>query len=216
MRPAEATVKSPRRYDASARRERALARRTAALDAAQRLFLTTGYLTTTVEAIAGAAGVSAATVYKSYGGKPGLLRDLCERALGGEGPVPAERRSDALRVDSTARELIEGWGRLLVEVSPRVSPLLVALAEAAYSDADAARLRDEVEGRRLARMADNAAALMRTGGVRPDVTADEARDVLWLSSAPELYDLLVTRRGWSVDRYGGHVTRMLLAALVEP
>ena len=59
------------------------------------LFLERGFVATTVEAVATAAGVSPATVYKTYGGKAGLARSLCERALGGVGPVPAEERSNA-------------------------------------------------------------------------------------------------------------------------
>jgi AcrR family transcriptional regulator len=52
---------------------------------------------TTVKAIAQAAGVSAATIYKTYGGKAGLVRALCQHALEREGPIPAEERSNALR-----------------------------------------------------------------------------------------------------------------------
>ena len=214
MHPSDSPVKSRRPYDATARQEQARARRAAALDAAERLFLSGGYLATSPEEIAAAADVSVATVYKTYGGKSGLLRALCERALQGAGPVPAEDRSDSLRATSSARTLIEGWGRLQLEVAPRVAPLLVVLAEAAYRDPGAASLRAEIEDRRLARMGENAAALLRLDGVRGDLTQDEARDVLWLATAPELYDLLVVRRGWSVSRYGQHVTRMLVASLL--
>ena len=214
MHPPDTTVKSRRTYDATARQEQARARRTAALDAAERLFLSGGYLGTSPEDIASAAGVSVATVYKTYGGKPGLLRELCARALRGAGPVPAEQRSDALRDASTARELIDGWGRLQVEVAPRVAPLLMVLTEAAHRDPEAAKLRADIEDRRLSRMAENAEALLRLTGVRSDLTQDEMRDLLWLATAPELYDLLVVRRGWSVARYGEHVTRMLLASLL--
>lgn len=82
----------------------------------------TGYTATTVGAIAEAASVSPATIYKTYGGKSGLVRTLCLRALAGDGPVPAEDRSDALRAAGDARVLIDGWGRLVTEVSPRISP----------------------------------------------------------------------------------------------
>ena len=66
--------KGQRAYDASGRQARALRHREAALDRAHELFLERGYVATTVEAIASAAGVSAATVYKTYGGKAGLVR----------------------------------------------------------------------------------------------------------------------------------------------
>jgi AcrR family transcriptional regulator len=70
------SVKHPRRYDASGRRARAQQRREAVLRAARTLFLDVGYAATTVPAVAGAAGVSAETVYKMFGGKAGLVRAL--------------------------------------------------------------------------------------------------------------------------------------------
>ena len=89
--------KALRTYDASTRQERARRRHDTTLEQARALFLERGYVATTVDAIARAAGVSEATVYKSYGGKAGLVQELCARALAGSGPEPAEARSDALR-----------------------------------------------------------------------------------------------------------------------
>src|SRR4051794_10731865 len=125
-----------RAYDATARRARARQQHDVALDVAHRLFLERGYVATTVESIAREAAVSAATIYKSYGGKAGLVRTLCARALAGAGPQPAEERSNALRLRDDPREIIAGWGRLTAEVSPRVSPLLLLLRTAAQSDAE--------------------------------------------------------------------------------
>jgi AcrR family transcriptional regulator len=58
VRLAAATVKTPRRYDASRRREAAERRRTAVLDSAWRRFSADGYAGATVAAIAADAGVS--------------------------------------------------------------------------------------------------------------------------------------------------------------
>lgn len=214
MRPPRSRVKAPREYDASGRRRRAEERRSATLDAAQELFLRHGYAATTVATIAEAAHISPATVYKSYGGKTGVLRSLCLRALAGVGTVPAERRSEALRGTSDPRQLIEGWGRLVAEVSPRISPLLMVLHDVAASDDEARNLRDELEAARLERMADNARSLASAGPLRTGLTEDEVRDILWVASSPELYDLLVRRRRWSVASYSGHVTAMMAATLL--
>ena len=43
-------------------------------------FLALGYAATTVESIARAAGVSEATVYKTYGGKAAIVREHLRRA----------------------------------------------------------------------------------------------------------------------------------------
>ena len=93
------SVNKKRPYDASRRQEQARRNRDAIIEAAERRFLGHGYAATTVAAIAADAGVSDHTIYKSFGGKPGLIRALRARALEGHGPVPAERRSDHLHAD---------------------------------------------------------------------------------------------------------------------
>src|SRR3954464_7749522 len=116
-----------RTYDATARQARARAQHDRALAIARQRFIEHGYAATSVESIANEAGVSPATIYKSYGGKAGLVRELSRRGLEGAGPVPAEQRSDALRSSADGRAVLEGWGRLTAEVSPRISPLLLLL-----------------------------------------------------------------------------------------
>jgi AcrR family transcriptional regulator len=207
-------VKGERTYDASGRQERARRQRAAVLEIAQARFLDQGYAATTVESIAEAAGISTATVYKSYGGKAGLARALCQDALAGAGPVPAEVRSNAQRSASDARAIIEAWGRLTAEVSPLVSPLLLVLRDAALGDPEAAALRDELDQARLARMADNARHLLGTGQVRPGVTTREVRDVLWSCTSPELFDLLVVHRGWTSHRFGRFVADTMIGSLL--
>jgi AcrR family transcriptional regulator len=207
--------KGTRSYDATARRERARQQHDTTLDRARDLFLERGYVATTVESIASAAGISAATVYKTYGGKAGLVRELCARALLGAGPVPAEERSDGLRVGDDPRAVIEAWGALTTEVSPRISPLLLLLRTAAETDPDAADLLTELDEARLARMTENAGYLVQGEHLKVGVTAEEARDVLWLASSPELYELLVRKRGWTEERFGAFAAEMMASTLLE-
>ncbi|MEO8696394.1 MAG: helix-turn-helix domain-containing protein [Acidimicrobiales bacterium] len=188
----------------------------ATLDTARAFFLENGFAATTVESIAQAAGVSAATIYKTYGGKAGLVRALCQSALEGAGAVPAEQRSNALRSGDDPRQVIENWGRLVAEVSSRISPLLLLLRSAADADPEAAGLYEEFDEARVARMTDNARYLARAGHLRVGVTMRDARDILWLSASPELYDLLVTRRQWSIAKYSRFVTDTLTKALLSP
>jgi AcrR family transcriptional regulator len=204
----------PRRYDSSGRRERARQTHDKTLDVAQSLFLEQGYAATTVQSVADRAGVSAATIYKTYAGKSGLVRAVCRRALAGAGPIPAEERSNALRSSAPPHVVIEDWGRLVAEVSPRIAPLLLVLRDAAGSDDEAAFLVDELEQARLSRMADNARFLAKAGGLRPGVSVNDARDVLWACSSPELYDLLVNRRRWSVAKYSRFVTNTMSGTLL--
>jgi AcrR family transcriptional regulator len=214
MDPKPSPVKPARMYDGTARRERASQLRASTLDVAYEMFQASGFAATTVESIAQAAAVSAATIYKTYGGKAGLIRALCDRALAGSGPVPAEERSDALRSMKDPRTVIEGWGRLASEVSPRISPLLLWLREAGRLDADAAALFRELDGNRLRRMADNAGFLADAGHLRHGVTKRDARDIMWFLTAPDTYDLLVNQRRWSVRKYSSWMAETIAATLL--
>jgi AcrR family transcriptional regulator len=209
------TVKTTRRYDSSGRQHTADLRRVSVLDAAGRRFLRDGYATTTVASIAGDAEVSVETVYKSFGGKPGLVRALWDKGLAGEAPVHAEVRSDEVSSTETDPTLIIAtWARLSAEVAPRVAPVLLLVRTAAATDPDMQVLKDELDTQRLGRMAHNAEALARGGHLREGVTLQMARDVLFTFSAPEIYELLVLRRGWSVDDFAEFIRRGIVAALL--
>jgi AcrR family transcriptional regulator len=210
-------VKPKRRYDSSRRRQQALRTREAVLDAAQRLFLAAGYAATTIASIAQTADVSVETIYKGFGGKPRLVRAIWDRGLAGEGPVPAWRRSDDTRLRETdPRKVLEAWGTLTTEVAPRVAPILLLIRTAAATDPDMAALLEEVDHARLARMEHNARDLYERRHLRKGVTLEQARDVLWVYSSPELYELLVLHRGWPVERYGRFVTEGMATALLPP
>ena len=208
-------VNGRRAYDSSRRRARSRRTHEALLDAALVRFVDQGYTATTIESIAADAAVSEATIYKTYGGKSGLVRALCERALGGAGPVPAEQRSDALQAsEGDPREVIKGWGRLTTEVAPRIAPLLLLLRDAADGDPAAAALHTELDANRHARMRHNARYLVDGGHARPGIRVGEATDVLWTYSSPELFDLLVRRRRWSVRRYSQFIVDAITNALL--
>lgn len=206
-----------RRYDGSGRRAVAERTRQRVLDVAERLLLEQGYAGTSVAAIAEAAGVSAELVYKSFAGKPGLVRAIQRRALQGVGPVPAPDRSDALAARAgDARSLLAEWAQLSTEVAPRVSPVVLLVRSAAATDDVLGDLLAEMSAQRLERMAVNAARLAALPGVRRDLGVERIRDVLWTCTSPEFYDLLVLQRGWTVEEYRDHLFRALCGQLLEP
>ena len=206
-----APVKRP--YNASARRARAEETQDGVIAAARRLFLSHGYATTKVADVADAGGVSVEYIYKRFGGKAGLVRAVVARALEGSGPDSAESRSDALAASDPA-SLVHGWGQLASEVAPLVAPILLLMRSAAAHDPKVAALADELDAARRERMADNARRLADAGHLRDDVDVEQAIDVLWTFSSPELFDLLVVRRGWQADRYGDFVARGIAGELL--
>lgn len=211
------SVKQKRPYDSRRRQEQARQTREAVLEVARRRFLTDGFAPTTVAAIAAETGVSVDTIYKAFGSKPGLVRAICEQALAGEGPVPAETRSDALHASGgDPRSIIRGWGALTAEVSPRVSPILLLIRDAAAADPEMDRLQAEMDGHRLDRMTANARSLADAGHLHHDLTVESAGEILWTYSSPQLYELLVLRRGWSLRRYSDFLVDAMIAALLPP
>jgi AcrR family transcriptional regulator len=204
-----------RRYDASGRQKRARETRDRVLDVARTSFFRHGYGDTTLTAIAEAAGVSAETIYKRFGGKSGLVRAIYERALQGAGPRPAEERSDAMSAAETdPRAIVRAWGKLTAEVAPRVAPFALLVGAAAESEPELASLLRDIDTRRLARMTQNAHVLARRGFLRKGVTVAAAAEIMWTYTAPELYGLLVVRRKWTPARLGAFVAEAMSAALL--
>jgi AcrR family transcriptional regulator len=202
-----------RNYDSSRRRQQARRTYEAVLAAGRQRFLSDGYAATTIASVAADAGVSVETVYKSFGGKSGLVAAIWERGLAGRGPVPAPERSDQMQATiNEPREIIRNWGRLTTEVAPEVAPILLLIRSAAATDAEMTRLLSQTDHQRLERMRHNARAL--NGHLRPGVTQALAAEIMWTYSSPDLYDLLVLRRGWSIRRYGEFVAESMIAALL--
>jgi len=205
-------VKRRRQYDSSGRRRKAEATRNAVLAEARRQFLATGYAGSSVSSIADAVGVSVETIYKSIGPKAAIVRALWEQGLAGSGPVPAPVRSDQLPAD--AQSLIHGWATLVGEVSPIASPLTLLVKQASAHDLEMADLLAEIDAERRSRMRHNAKRLIGLEGVRRDLTVSGVTDVMWVYTAPEMYEVMVERGGWSITRYREFVERALRGHLL--
>jgi hypothetical protein len=59
----------------------------------------------------------------------------------------------------------------------------------------------ELEDSRLAGMGRFAQLLTDRGALRPGLTAEHARDILWTLASHATYDQLVTQRGWPPEQY---------------
>ncbi len=211
------TPPPPRRaYDARRRQKVAAEARRTVLARARELFLTQGYGPTTIAQIARAAGVSPESVYKNFGGKPGLVRAIQEQSLLGESGPPAEQRSDLAQLTATdSLALMEQLGRFTTEVGPLEAPIVLLIRDAAASgDADMADLLREVDDRRYRRMLHNARQMAGRGLLRPGLNVTEAADVMFAFTTSELYESLVMKRGWSAERYGTFIARALASNLL--
>ncbi len=211
-------VKPPRRrYDASGRAARAQRTREEITEAARRLFVQDGYAPTKIADVARTANVSPETIYKAFGSKAGLLRAALTASVRGDTEAtPLRRRPaiEAIRRETDARRQLEMYGDLLAEVNARLSGLARVLREAASGDPEIAASLAQLKANRLDGMTEFAGELNARGALRDGVSVQEARDVLWSLNSPELYELLVTDRGWTTARYGRWIAQALIATLL--
>ena len=201
-----------RQYDGEARRARAEQVRVRILEHARQILLRDGYAGLTIPGVARACGVSAESVYKRFAGRAALTRAVVESALRGLGPVAAESRSDALPADDLDA-LLEGWGRLTAELSPRLAPILLLLDDAAGQDAELAELSRGLAEDRRVRMRENALRLAGAGHLPAALSVERATDILLTYSSPRLYELLVVQGGWDLGEYARFVSVGIAAHL---
>jgi AcrR family transcriptional regulator len=193
-----------RDYDSSGRKASSDATRRRILDAAQSSLIAHGYRATKVGDIAEAAGVHLGTVYELVGRKPVILRELIERAISGaDRAIPAEERDyvAAIRAEPLPAHKLAIYAAAMRAIQARLAPLLLALRDAASTEADAAAVWREISDRRAGNMRRLAAELAEAGGLRDDLSIDDAADFIWATNSPELYILMTTERGWSPERY---------------
>lgn len=205
-----------RSYDASGRREQAEARRRAVVVAAQELFARDGFRATTIAAVARAAGVSAESVYKSFGTKAALAKAVFDRVIAGDDePVPVAQRAEAqaIQAEPDVRKKLALYAGGVVERQVRSAGVQILIRDGRHVDETLEEVWQNLLTERLTGMTMLATHLHATGHLRPDLDVDEVRDLLWTYISVEIYELLVINRGWPLDRYTAWLTRTLVSAL---
>ncbi|WP_027341313.1 TetR/AcrR family transcriptional regulator [Hamadaea tsunoensis] len=207
-----------RSYTSDLRTAQASRTRAQIVAAAAALFIEHGYAATTIEAIAGAAGVSRKTVFASAGGKAELIRLAYDHAIVGDAePVPLRDRPtvQALEAEPDAARLLAGFAELVTDMQGRIAGLHVALAAAAEADAETRSTFDELEQQRLTAMRRPATILSRRGALRRGLTINTAADILWLHNDPMLYHQLVHKRQWRPAQFQDWLTLALQTQLLK-
>jgi AcrR family transcriptional regulator len=198
-------VNGRRRYDNRHREEQARQTRRRILQAAREVLLGRGYTAMTIAAVAETAGVSAETIYKRFGSKAALVKEVYDVALAGDDlpiPVPARGGWRDLLEDPSAQGKVARYAAHARQISERVAPLLdVLLAGSRAGDADLQAFAEKIHAERLTGTTMFVTHLAETGSLRPGLDPARARDALWVLNSPEVHRLLVTDRGWSNDDY---------------
>jgi AcrR family transcriptional regulator len=195
-----------------------LARR-AVVTAARDLFLERGYQATTIGAISDRADVPAATVYRLFSSKHGILKALLDVSIAGDDralSLPERPEVAALAAETDPGELLAGLARLTVAINGRSSDVYRILSDASASDPAAAALFADYQRARAEGQGRFARSLARAGALAAGLRERDAADLIHALMSPELYRLLVLDRGWAPARYERWLTGLLADQLIRP
>jgi AcrR family transcriptional regulator len=203
-----------RAYSSPARRRQSEATRERLLAAAHDLFLANGYRSTTTAAIAGAAGVSEASVFVNFGSKSALLIAVVGAAAAGSPDDVALRDRPAWRAltdNSDKRKAVAEFVGLARRAHERTWRLLELVRVGAESDPDLAAMSARGGQDRRADCAWFVTVVL--GKTTKDTRTAELIDVVWAQSGVDLYRLLVIERGWTSRHYERWLTEHIYRQL---
>lgn len=200
-----------RSYSSPRREAQARETRRAIIRAATALFREKGYPRTTIAAIAEEAQVSVDTIYKTFGTKAVLLKEVMDVAIGGDDedvrlldrPGPQE-----VMAETDQRRGLELFAADISAQVERVRPVDDMLVSATHVDPEARALRDDLHLRQ--RREAMTAVLGWLSGLGPLASdPDEGAATLWVLTSPEVNRLLRDGWGWDEQRYAAWLRTML-------
>ena len=157
-------------------------------------------------------------MYRLFSSKLGILKALLDASIAGDGDAPPLLDRDSVRALLVAadpiRQLAEFAG-ICGQINERSAPIYRILLSAADSDPAAAALLADYTRQRQAGQGQIALSLARSGALRPELTEQDAADIIHALMSPEVYRLLVDDRAWSRERYAQWLKDILIDQLVS-
>lgn len=205
-----------RPYNSERRREAARHNRAAVLAACRELLFQDGYHATTVRAVAERAGVSTETVYKTFGGKPGMVKALWDITLAGDDePVPMGDRPQTREILRTGElgEKLRLYAAFVRGIHERIAALFALLTQAGP---EVVEVLETAERERLTGVTAFVTHLGEAGALGPAADPAHLADALWALAGPQLYTQLTAGRGWSAGAYEEWLAATLKATLLPP
>jgi AcrR family transcriptional regulator len=146
--------------------------------------------------IAERAGLSLATVYLYFSGKAAIVGALADELVA----APDLSVEQVERDPDPVRQLRRGAG-IIRRLNERAWLLADILRGAHGTDERLAQVWAVWRQRHLDANRRTVEALQAHGGLRPGLAPDEAIDMLYALTGPDVYRALVRERGWSPARY---------------
>ena len=209
-----------RPYDARRRRERAEEERQATrrrvVDAARELFLSRGYVATTMADIAREAGVALQSVYTAGQSKAELLHLVVDLAVAGDDQevMLVERPTFAAVADEQdAERQVQMLAALIAATMERLEPVWIAYREAAAVDTKAA---DNLVAAHRRRRETFGAMIGMVPEQRLRHSHEQSADTMWAIGSIDVFLLLRTALEWDAAQYREWLSRTLVDQLVKP
>jgi AcrR family transcriptional regulator len=179
--------------------------------AARRLLKSKGYSGMTIEAIAQKAEVAIPTVYAIFGSKTGILAELIDDAT--FGPEYEQLVRQALETEEP-RKRLQFAATIARQIHDAASSTFDLMRGAGVVAPEFAQLEKKREGHRYDAQQSLIDFLSHSGQLRPGVTKQAARDILWALTGRELYRMLVRERGWTSQKYEDWLGETLATSLL--
>jgi AcrR family transcriptional regulator len=184
--------------------------RTRICEVARRLLEERGYFGVGVDEIAKAAGVSRQAVYLHFGSKAGLLLATA-RHVDATGDLP--KLLEHVFAAPDALTALDRAVDLHVTYDTKILRFALLFDSARRTDKDADAAWQDRQKARLSFFRRLVAWLKRDGVLTPDLTVSQAADLWWTLQSHQMLEQLTVQRGWSGERYGRGLKRLLRRAL---
>jgi AcrR family transcriptional regulator len=214
--PSEMSHVNAGKANGNRRQQQAQATRDEICRVAQRLFLESGYVATTIDVIANEAGVAVQTIYNSVGNKAAILNAILERVVTDSNGTVTVSQFMSERVAAAedllaAVQVLADW---MVEFNGRAAAVFVVLRQAAAVDPEVDALQRMRSRRRLQNYGHAAAQFRERGGISAGTTDAEVAASIWALGHPDVYTALVVEAHWTIDAYAHWVSGALREVLI--
>jgi len=197
------TRKPKRQYNSTRRQAQAGETRRQVIEAARQLFIEYGYAGATIDAIAQEAGVASETIFATFGSKRAILADVINTAVSGDQPVPVLEQPgpQAVRQQTEPKQALQLFATDISDRLERVAPVFAVMRAAAQTEPDIAELLKNQLGIRLRNISTLAERLAAQKALRKELNVEQAADIIWAVTSPEVFSMLTIDRGWIRERY---------------